>query len=188
MSTCIVCLCVYKHRNTQYNLGKPPVRKHLGIAHVGFQPMWAVKTKEARYLWLSKVGLAVYMRGYLRSICTILQAQNKFPNWEFITQASPTIEHIILILLVQAFAIKIQEGEFWLIFNIAPCQFSGFPKYNCLNFTKILNNCLHLNLFHFFQSQFYWKFLEISCKLWKNKTNLWQIPGFQFVICKAFLW
>ena len=31
------------------------------------------------YLWFRKVGLAVYMRSYLRSICTILQPRNKFP-------------------------------------------------------------------------------------------------------------
>ena len=42
------------------------------------------------------------MRGYLRSICTILQPRNKFPNWEFITQAS-TIEHIIIMLRIKTF-------------------------------------------------------------------------------------
>ena len=51
--------------------------------------MWAVEIKIARHLWFWKVGLAVYMRGYLRSICTILEWWNKFPNWEFITQALP---------------------------------------------------------------------------------------------------
>ena len=57
------------------------------------------KTKIAWHLWFPKVGPAVYMRGYLRSICTILPSRGtSFPNWEFITQLSK-IEHIFIIML-----------------------------------------------------------------------------------------